>query len=281
MRSGIALMIAFTMIVLYGGPAVADGPQFTGLLNVYVSTSSGFDEMHNSLARMDLNGPVAGTALRLDQNYSDIVAAPDGSAYYAILRSSNVYRINPGTLLATQMSVEGILVGETWDSARNRLVVATLEGAGFLHGYSPASNQWNVISSLQQQDLRSIAYRPSDDLIYALPNIIGSPMTEILKYSAATGARVGTVSLPQSIPEHVNGTDLSWQMMLASDGQLAVIAPRRLPTSGGGTVPGSWLYLINPDTGALTYSAPLPVPEPGVASIITVVVMMLRVLKRR
>src|SRR6266850_1309070 len=123
MRCFMNRVVVVALVALFVASARADGPQFTGLMNFYNSSGPIFDETANSLARMDRDGIIPGTAIRLSVNYSDIVVAPDGSAYYAIVQSSNVFRINPVTLAATQMSVSGILVGETWDSSRNRLVV--------------------------------------------------------------------------------------------------------------------------------------------------------------
>jgi len=274
--------ITLALVAIFGASwAVATGPQFTGLLNFYDPSSAGFNKQRNSLATMDPNGPVFGTVTPLSRNWSDIVVAPGGSAYYT-MESNEVWKFNAITGVGTKLpdpwgssSSTGWLVGGTWDTARNRLVLASLSGEGFFFRYLDATNQWSTISSLNQTDLRSIAYRPSNDLIYALPNTIGSSMTQILKYNPETGAPAGALNLPVPIPEHEFATDLSWQMMLASDGELAVIAPRFVPRPGGGTMPGNWLYLINPDTGVISYSAPLPVPEPAAMGLLVLGALVL------
>ena len=286
MRGCTVSMVAFHCVVLLAAnSSPAAGPQFTGLLNFYNTSGTGFNKTGNSLATMDLNGPVDATAVSLPGDWSDIVVAPGGSAYYAIVNfNQEFYKINPITLAATKLTLNSPvppgedhswLVGETWDTTRNRLVVASLGGTGFFFGYLDQTDQWITIGDLHQFDLRSVTYRPSNDVIYGLPNTIGGPITEIRKYSPATGQQVGTLTLPVSIPEHEFGTDLQWQMMLANDGELAIIAPRFVPRPGGGTMQGNWLYLINPDSGVISYSAPLPVPEPGMMGVLLMSCAML------
>src|SRR5213075_1347817 len=137
-----------------------------------------------------------------------------------------------------------------WDTTRNRLIVASLSGTGYFYSYLDAFNQWNLISTLEQVDLRSIAYRPSNDTIYAIPNDPRPLTTQLFTYNAS-GQKIGALNLSGPLSSENSGDDLDWQMMLASDGELAVIAPRFVPAPGGGTVAGNWLYLINPDTGVI------------------------------
>jgi len=284
MRSPIITLVLIVVVGIFvADVAFAAGPQFTGLMNIYdTTTTQGFSERSNSLATMDKDGPIAGTVIPLARNWSDIVVSPDHSRLYAIT-GQEVYRINPITGAETKLVINSPVppgedhswtVGETWDTARNRLVVATLGGTGFFFGYLDATDQWTTIGDLHQFDLRSITYRPSNDLIYGQPNVTDGPTTEIRKYNPATGQQVGTLLLPVPLPQAEYYSDLDWQMMLASDEQLAVVVPRYVPRPGGGTMAGNWLYLINPDTGVISYSAPLPVPEPGMIGVASLAVMI-------
>ena len=281
MRSGTSRVVVYTLFVLFvANWGSAAGPQFTGLVNFYNPGRSDFSETRNSLARMDRDG-IIGSAVPLSTNWNDIVVAPDGSAYYAIVNGNqNIYRINPTTLAETKLVISGPgitdtswLVGETWDTTRNRLVVGTLGGDGFFFGYFDTTNQWTLISNLHGTDMGPIAYRPANDTIYGIPE---GHVTSLFKYDA-NGQQIGTLSLSQELLPLADqvGKQL-WQMMLASDGQLAVIAPQMIPNSFGGTTPGSWLYLINPDTGVVTYSGPLAVPEPAAAGLLMLGALILR-----
>jgi hypothetical protein len=285
MRGWIKSCVLASVGLIVANAALAAGPQFTGLLNVYNSSSNGFQKTSNSLAQMTPAGPVEGTVVPLSGGWSDVVVNPSGSAYYTI--TSNVaWKFNADTGVGAQLPNPwgalpdtGWLVGQTWDTTRNRLVVASLSGQGYFFGYLDSTNQWSTISSLQQTDLRSIAYRASNDTIYAIPNDPRPNTTQLFKYNA-NGAQIGTLNLSQALSTENSGDDLDWQMTFASDGQIAVLKPAMVPGGvGGGSVAGTWLYLINPDTGAVSYSAPLPVPEPGTISIVCVAVGF--VLRRR
>ncbi|HEV8605819.1 MAG TPA: hypothetical protein VGQ99_10660 [Tepidisphaeraceae bacterium] len=229
---------------------------------------------------MDRNGPIAGSLLRLNDNYRLIVAPPDGSAYYGI-RSSQLYRIDPAVSAATRMVISGGGITDmgayaaTYDTKRDRIIVSSLISEGHLMAYSRVANEWNLMAVLNGADLRAMVYRPADDILYGLRSGSGR---EFYKYSA-NGSLLGTLTLQKAIP-FTQGTDsLDLQILMASDGQFAVIRPGYVPDPTGAlTVPGVWLDLINPDTGAITYEGPLPitVPEPGIAGVLILAVIMLR-----
>ena len=273
--------IFFSLIVVLSAGARADGPQFTGLLQDYFRAASGDLHRHSGIATIDKNGAVGPTIPLAGERWSDVIKSPNGF-YYAIDDTVAAYRIDPATMVPTKLPITGVnvdtdwLVGLTWDTTRNRLVVGSLSGEGFLFGYIDASNQWNVISSLHQTDLRSIAYRPSNDTLYGLKQEFVGPTNTIYKYNA-NGAQVGLITLSQPIGD---GTPwgLDWQMSFASDGQLAVIGTEWVNNSFGvRTGIQSRLYLINPDSGAVTYQGVLPVPEPGmIGFVLTAGILMSR-----
>jgi hypothetical protein len=288
MRSSFNSLVAFAILMTFGALSIADEPQFVGLANVYQSSSDPYwSEAGNWLARMDANGPIPGTLVRLPQDYSDVVVPPNGAFYYGI-RGPEFHRINATTLAATEMTVSGGGVVDpgwytsaTYDSNRNRVVLASLSGTGYLMTYSLATQEWSLMAILNGDDLKAIVYRPENDTLYAIRET-GSAR-EIYKYSA-NGNRIGTLTLPQSIPFTQGSQSLDWQFLLASDGQFAVIKPAYIPDSAGAlTVQGSWLYLINPDTGVITYNGPLPmnVPEPGLLAVVVGGGVLLRRRTRR
>jgi hypothetical protein len=121
----------------------------------------------------------------------------------------------------------------------------------------------SLINNLRNVDLRSIAYRPSNDTLYGLDGGAIGQANRLHKYNS-NGEEIGQILLSQPI-----GLDmpwgLDWQMMLASDGQLAVIGTEWVGPPTNHTGIRSRLYLINPDTGVVSYQGELPVPEPAVA----------------
>jgi hypothetical protein len=275
MRGPTGKLVVVALIGLVVGEAWAAGPQFTGLLQDFYAAPADTGHRRSSIATMDPDGPISSLIPLAGERWSDVVVAPSG-AYFAIENESYVYRIDSATMTPTKLVISGVgvdtdwLVGLTWDTTRNRLVVGSLSGEGFLFGYFDSSNQWNVISSLHQLDLRSIAYRSSNDTLYGLQQQFVGATNMLFKYDS-NGQQVGSIQLSEPI-----AGDATWgldgQMVFASDGQLAVWGPEWVKNSSGDHIGiHTMLYLINPDTGAVTYQGVLPIPEPGVIGVLLAV----------
>ena len=220
---------------------------------------------------MDPEGPVGPVVPLAGERWSDVVVTQGGD-YFAIEgdNSNSVYHINPNTMLALKLAISGpgipqagVLAGLTWDTTRDRLVVASLGGGGYLFEYVPATNLWNLISSLHPAELRSIAYRSSNDIIYGLEQRFAAPISVLYKFGG-DGTPLGAINLSEPI-----GADtpwgLDWQMMFASDGRLAVIGTEWVNDSLGNHIGiDSRIYLIDPDTGLVNGQG---VPEPGMLGV--------------
>src|SRR5689334_17634230 len=144
-------------------PLVFAAPvQFTGLRQTY---SGSFNFVTSSaLADMTPDGVVSGHFTPLSQPLSDITKDPAGSYYGTI--SQSVYRIDPATFQFTQLPITGVGnvdtgwdIGCTFDTLRNRLIIATLSGPGYIFAYSPQTQQWSLLSEFNNEDFQSIVYR--------------------------------------------------------------------------------------------------------------------------
>ena len=206
-------------------------------------------------------------SLPLKQRLVDIVKLPDGSAYYA-LGSHQVYHVDARTLAVTPMRIAGAgftdvswQIGVTYDTRRDRIVVATLGGEGFLYAYERRSGTWSLMRSLANVDLEAIVYRPADDMIYGLPVSRDGAIRYIRKYDAE-GCLVASPPLSRPLTS-AESPPRDFQMTLASDGRLAIISPP-VPTpftvhdpAGRPSPYSNSLYIVNPDSGVIEYEGPL------------------------
>jgi len=265
-------------------------PTFSGLQQTFSGEYNWLQS--SSIATMTPYGAVPGSVHPLNGAFSDITYDPNGSGYYACV-GQDAYHIDPVTYQATVMNVTwpdpqnyGWTIGMTFDSTRNRVILATLSGPGYLISYNPATQQWSGISSLNQVDLQSVAYRPTNDTIYGLPNNGSYSVSLNLLYKyGPSGNLLGTLPLSSPIPAANGIGDFNYQMMLTSDDRLAVLTPPLYDSLHPSASLPPRLYLINPNTGAIEYNAVFPaVPEPsalGLVSLAGLVIWRARPERRR
>ena len=97
----------------------------------------------------------------------------DGQGFYYGIYWDKVYRVNGATGVAEKLELPAGLeplswpLGITFDSKRNRVLVVSIGGEGFLYAYSVATGQWSIVASMQNHDFDSLLYDPASDLIYA------------------------------------------------------------------------------------------------------------------
>lgn len=257
--------------------------QFTGLRQTW---GSGNSLQSSALADMTEAGVVAGHFTALSRTLSDITKDPAGSYYGTV--NQDVYRINPTNFQFTLLPITGMSVdtgwpiGCTFDTQRNRLVVATLSGPGYMFTYSPQTQQWSLLSTFNQEDFQSIVYRPSNDTIYALGNADSfPPMDRLYKYGP-NGQLLGTLPLQYALPEAQFAGDANYQLMVTSDPNvLAVLTPKLTDSHDPSHPLTERLYLINADTGAITYNSLFPAPEPSATVVVLIVALTAACKSRR
>ena len=159
--------------------------------------------------------------------------------------------------------------GLTFDTKRNRLVLSTLGGEGFLLGYSPGQRKWSMISSLNNVDINSLTYSADDDAFYALesgPADYDETPMRLLRYDAQ-GRPAGTISLSEYIP-----TSIGYDSQLTATGdRLSLLTPPVPDLYNPLAPPQVRSYLIDPHTGATTFLGTVSiVPEPTSAAALLV-----------
>jgi hypothetical protein len=143
-------------------------------------------------------------------------------------------------------------VGITFDAPRNRILVATLVGEGYLYAYSPASSQWSLVSSLHNQDLDCLVYHAANDSLYGVKAAYYDGGAPALLRFDTNGALTGQIPLPvQPYGVGFGG----FRSELASVGEYLVLVLETDTYVVDNGRPEARIYLIDPRSGEvqLTY----------------------------
>ena len=109
------------------------------------------------------------------------VVSDGGDRFYYAAERHEVWRVDTATGVVAGMDLGPNVpelswpMGVAYDSQRNRVLVVSLGGEGFLYGYSPTQAQWSVVSSMNNRDLDCLVYHPADDSLYGLAPTYGGP----------------------------------------------------------------------------------------------------------
>ena len=149
-------------------------------------------------------------------------------------------------------------MGVAYDSQENQVLLVTLGGEGFMYSRTPAG-VWSTVKSMNNIDLESLVYNPADNTLYGIEVYGGSPgqPARLLKFSPATGEKVGEVALPPFPVDMRPGGHTA--ELIAVEGKIVALLerdPQQIMAAGD----HSRIYVIDPSTGAaeLTYDN-----EPG------------------
>jgi hypothetical protein len=214
-------------------------------------------EVSRSYGEFTLAGPKADSLQPLPDRVGRITYDPIGMKHYGIsdhgvaeidLAKKKVNKLDPG-LDVPEISWPADV---TFDTKRERLLLITSGGGGYLYAYYPKTGKWEVLA--EKLRLNNLTYHPKDDTLYAVKVERGGEggLGAELQHINAKGAVVKTTALdgplvPGTIGDGpgVQGT----QLIPADDKLVLLIAPTdRL----GSEIPGpkwSYMYLIDLKTG--------------------------------
>lgn len=142
--------------------------------------------------------------------------------------------------------------GIAFDTKRERVVVATFGGKGYLYEYTPKTGAWAVVADLNTIDLAGLCYHPADDSLYGLTEKRGDHGgTPVLYQFNAKGAVTKTVELgPLMFPGLIGRGPTGCHVQVVSAGDyLAVVVVGPLRPGEDRAKPESFLFLVDPKTG--------------------------------
>lgn len=211
----------------------------------------------------------------LDGRVEHLAFDPEGGRYFGS-NSHQVYEVDPGDggfeLLPGQpLGVNGVShpSGMAFDTKRDRLIMATLGGAGELYSYDPESRDWELLASLNNLDLQGLTYVAAEDAFYGLSKGPGGSgpdsLIPLLHRFDADGRWTGSVSIATRLP-----IELEWghQLFTVRD-QVGLLTHGVVDLDNPLADAASRFLLIDPGTGDIIYSGIVIAPEPGAVLVVT------------
>jgi len=156
-----------------------------------------------SIGTFTLAGPKLDTLRPLPANTRYVAYDPEANQYYSINRSS-VHKVDLATKKSERMlggpnvPEIGWACGIAFDSKRKRVIVVSLEGVGRMFAYAPKSEQWSLVTELNNVDLSGITYEEQADVLYGLHRQRLGGGGLVLSHYNARGAVIKTTELDSS-----------------------------------------------------------------------------------
>ena len=186
-----------------------------------------------SITEYSFIGPV-GRKMLIGGLLTDVTRTPCKTTYYGVA-SQDVFSItSKGTLepliLSSRLPKLSWTTGIAFDARRNRVIISTLGGEGYLYAYRPQTHRWSLVASLKNIDLGAIAYLPKYDRIYGVGHTLTSdPNSIVFYYYTPTGRLVDRLSLGISL---AHSTIHSFQLVPYGDRLVFLYDGDASPDSG-------------------------------------------------
>lgn len=208
---------------------------------------------------------ISKTVVPVGSRLRHVTVNPDGPVFYGLAHGSGPVRIDRATGEYTDLTMDQELshpTGLTYDTKRDRLILSTLGGEGWLLSYSEQDDAWSQLASLDNVDIHSITYSENDDAFYALQRG-GS----IVRYTPE-GDPAGQLNLSGDyIPQDTYGP---WDYQLIATDDMLVLLTSPMPDLYEPHLDRQmWSFLIDPDTGVVqALGGVVLAPEPGAATLL-------------
>jgi hypothetical protein len=209
-----------------------------------------------------LAGPRNGTHLLPAMH----VVSDQGTRFYYGNDSHSMFQIDSSTSAIREMDLGPEVpelswaIGVTFDSLRNRILLGSFGGEGYLYAYSPTTDRWSLVRSLQGLDLDSIAYHAADDTLYGVQSSPGGNGPSSIIQFTADGMTKRSFPLPV-LPVSV-GLSGARTELVSVGGNLVLLVEWDLNSYPVPLNPEMRIYWIDPNTGEVTLTfRSLPLPD--------------------
>ncbi len=188
-----------------------------------------------------------------------------GERFYYGTESQSVYMLDTRVGSTIQVNLgSGVPelswpMGMTYDSMRQRALLVSLGGEGFLYANDSTLSRWSLVSSVQNLDFDCLQYHAVDDSLYGLEVYHqGSGHARLLRLNA-NGVNTGVIELPE-LPFDVSPTGYRSELTSVGEYLALLLSPDSVNTSQPRE---SRIYLVNPKTSQvwLTYRRDEPLPN--------------------
>jgi hypothetical protein len=194
-----SLLICLFLLLFCPGlatPVAGQAPTFPEFSVLFAHDEGGAASLPLFERSYSLQGPLDGNVL-----IPGLPVAADNSGHsYFTTRGQDVYQLDTSTGAVSLMRLGAGIpelswpMGITYDSKRNRLVLVSLGGEGFLYAYALESRQWSLIASMENKDFANLTYHPPDDSLYGV-RTYNSGQGFIYRL-AADGSELSGITIP-------------------------------------------------------------------------------------
>ncbi|HEX7862947.1 MAG TPA: Ig-like domain-containing protein [Verrucomicrobiae bacterium] len=221
---------------------------------------SGFETKGYTLQGPTGGGPLfSGLRLTRAGDYSGLFFATRGQDVFKLDAEAGTFETVPLSRISPQLAEQGWPTALGFDPIRREILLTSLGGEGYIHTYSASSNQWRLLTSLNNWDVSDIALHGPTDTFYVVRNSYVSSPGQMAPLFVSRIARNGTHGSSISIgnlPFGVGFSDHEAELIPVGEYLVLLLEPglgfheRNLPKE-------SRIYLISPRTGqvTLTYRA--------------------------
>lgn len=151
--------------------------------------------------------------------------------------------------LPEDVAREGWQMGTAFDRKRNRALVVTLSGEGFLYSFTPATQLWGVVSSMKNRDFDCLEYHDADDSVYGVTlSHEDSHYAKIVGLSAGDGTFRKEIALP-IFPFDIEPLGHRSELVSVGEYLVLLLQPQNWTYPHSNGLLESRIYLIDPRTG--------------------------------
>ena len=180
--------------------------------------------------KFTIRGPMPQTLLDVPDRMEQVAADPVSGDWY-LRRGDEIRHINGKTGESTVLAWDGDLPRLSWpsgiafDTLRQRLLLTSFGGGGYLYAYAVGQKKWSVICK-PGLSTNAMLYVPSEDAIYAVNLSLGGEGVQYVRKFNGHGALIESYRLPTPIRggQMPRGPFSSVDLAYV-DGRIAILGP--------------------------------------------------------
>jgi hypothetical protein len=191
-----------------------------------------------------LGGPVTKSLVALPGSIGEVVGDPSGRSLFG-MGGHGLYKIDLAKRAAIRVVEKNVpriswAMGMTYDTKRDRVLLATLGGEGFIYSYRPHDDAWSIVASLNNVDVTAIAYHEPLDRIFGIAEDRQTGRSVLYEYEGADATFIR--SRPLDMPIVGSFIDRALQLMVVEKSLVFI----QVPTSAKKAEPV--IHVIDPKT---------------------------------
>jgi hypothetical protein len=216
--------------------------------------------------KFTIRGPMPQMLVNVPDRMEQVAVDPGTGDWY-VRRGSEIRHINSKTDESTQIDWDAGLPDLSWPSAiafdtlRQRLLLTSFGGGGYLYAYDVGQRKWSVICR-PGLSTNAMLYVPDGDLIYAVNLSHGGEGVQTLRKFNAHGALIESYTLPHPIGRGQSRGPFAGIDLAYFNGRIAILGPT-VPDPLDPSLLAPQIHVFDLETKNFVYAGVMR-PHPGV-----------------